>query len=264
MRLRYTCQNEQNTGGDHAYEDRGGRWGGTLVGQDGTPFSKLPIADRKAAEAQGHTYYELSPRGCLFYVIDGVGGAPLGGRAADMVQAGLNRFTAADPAVATTQDVLDLLEQLNVEVRALGLTPDGRSLGAVALTLLWCAPPDKAVLFHVGDTVAWHLSQGSSRLRQATADHGVGKVLHRYLGQGPGFAVDVVSVFPQGEDLLVLCSDGVTKGLRISAAERLIAKQMDARTVDLAATARDLIRAARRGGSTDDITVVVVEINEDA
>lgn len=264
MRLRFTCQTEQNTGGGHAYEDRGGRWGGTLTDQEGRAYRTLRPTERKLAEIGGHTYVELSPRGCLFYVIDGVGGAPLGGQAADLIQAELARFLATDPQPASRQDVLDLLAQLNDEVFALGQLPDGRPLGAAALTLLWCEPPSNLLIFHAGDTVAWHLSQGSGRLRKATADHGDRGTLHRYVGQGLGFTVDVTPIFAQSEDLIVLCSDGVTKGVSVTAAEALLVKHLDAPIVVLPDAARTLIRAARRGGSRDDITVVIVEVNEDA
>ncbi len=135
--------------------------------------------------------------------------------------------------------------------------------------------PNQALIAHVGDSRAYLLRK--RRLRRLTADHTVvaelvaaGKltpeqaidhphasVLSRNLGGLPTTEVDLLEVELQVGDKLLLCSDGLNGYATRSAIEQVLS---GAASPDEATA--DLIDLAKRGGGGDNISAVVIEVEQ--
>jgi PPM family protein phosphatase len=126
--------------------------------------------------------------------------------------------------------------------------------------------PNKQRLYvgHVGDSRIYCYRAGE--LRQMTTDHtmqqlgvdGAGAAhLSRAVGVWPVVPVDIVLGKPQPADIYVLCSDGLTKMLTDDAIRELIAN-----SVDPAAIVESLISAANEHGGKDNVSVIVIRVDE--
>lgn len=62
-------------------------------------------------------------------------------------------------------------------------------------------------------------------------------------------------------DLILLVSDGVTKAFSATESAHLILEQYD-RTGDIGAAAQELVTRSRSKRSTDDITAMLIEVEE--
>lgn len=242
----------------HEYQDRAGRVGGEIVTDDGTPMRRLSASERKDAEADGELYVApTGPHGHLYFVADGIGGAPFGGRTAELVSQRLPEFARAP---ATWDGLLDVARTINDEAWSWGHDDTGKSKAGCAATLVWFAGDGTATVGQIGDTVAYRFVPRDGWLTRLTPAHAIGNALTRYVGQGPQFRLERVDVPVQDGDLLLLCSDGLGKGLLEPQIEAVLAKAVAEVDFNLNRTAKELVAGAARGGSTDDITVVLVEV----
>jgi protein phosphatase len=137
---------------------------------------------------------------------------------------------------------------------------------------------DGSITFgHVGDSRAYFLRDG--RLDQLTDDHSLvaelvrrgelspaeaevhpqRSVITRALGTDPDVDVDAFSFRPEEGDLFLICSDGLSDMVSSATIERILA----GRRGDLGEAARELVRAANRGGGEDNITAVLFELVAD-
>ena len=205
--------------------------------------------------AAAHPQVRLSGRGHVYAVMDGAGGAPMGMQAAQLVSDRLADFYRAETS-PSEEGMIELLSALNAEVREWGsIEGSQRSLGATATTVAWFAPDQRLEIFHVGDTCA--LRFDGERLMPLTRDHGSGRTLARYVGQGIGFYVDRTSVELKEGELLLLLTDGVTKTLRLQDIQSVLDEFPDAERA-----APELARRAKSRGSRDDITALLVELEQ--
>ena len=153
--------------------------------------------------------------------------------------------------------------------------PDHRGMGAT-LTAAWIDGA-KLSIAHVGDSRAYLLRSGS--LLQLTRDHSLvaeqvrrgiltvaeaeesnmQSVLLRALGAQAAIEVDAEEhiLFPR--DVLLLCSDGLTRLVT----EPEIAGTLQAET-DPARAAEKLVALANERGGTDNITVLTVRLEKDS
>ncbi len=153
--------------------------------------------------------------------------------------------------------------------------PDHRGMGAT-LTAAWIAGA-KLSIAHVGDSRAYLLRSGS--LLQLTRDHSLvaeqvrrgiltvaeaeesnmQSVLLRALGAQAAIEVDAEEhiLFPR--DVLLLCSDGLTRLVT----EPEIAGTLQAET-DPARAAEKLVALANERGGPDNITVLTVRLEKDS
>ena len=152
--------------------------------------------------------------------------------------------------------------------------PEQRGMGAT-VTAAWF-DNGRLSIAHVGDSRAYLLRGGT--LQQLTNDHSLvaeqvrrglltpqeaetsemQSVLLRALGAHPQVDVDVdeVGIFPR--DVLLLCSDGLTRMVT----EPEIAGSLQAET-DPASAARKLIELANERGGVDNVTVIVARFEEE-
>ncbi len=197
-------------------------------------------------------------RGELFAICDGIGSAPKGRESAQAFTKGLDRFYhechlyTADP-----KGVHDLLHQLNMEIHSWGfISATNLPLGGCAGTIAWYLE-ERLHIFHAGDTAAVFCQDGEGPVL-LTRFHEIDGFLVNYFGIGPNLTIETTEVQVEAFDRLLLMSDGVTKRIPAEAAGELV---MQHERIDVAAT--ELARRARALGSTDDITVMLVEFQEE-
>jgi protein phosphatase len=153
--------------------------------------------------------------------------------------------------------------------------PEQAGMGAT-LSALWI-DGHKVSVAHVGDSRAYLLRGGS--LHQLTTDHSLvaeqvrrgvltaaeaevssmQSVLLRALGTHPEIEVDAEEHTLFDRDMLLLCSDGLTRMVT----EPEIAGTLQAET-DPVRAAEKLVSLANENGGADNVTVIVVRINSES
>jgi serine/threonine protein phosphatase PrpC len=118
-----------------------------------------------------------------------------------------------------------------------------------------------AHLFHVGDSRIYRLSGNS--LEQLTNDHRVvisseQSYLSRAMGVNPQIEIDYQALAVERGDVFLLTTDGVHEHV----GPRFIAKAIGDHAADLDAAAQAIAAEAFKQGSTDNLTVQVVRIDE--
>ncbi len=214
---------------------------------------------------------------CLFLVADGMGGANGGKTASEAAvriipEIFLQQWPVANPARALRSAVeqanTEIFKQANADPRLHGM---GTTL--VGLAVL----QDQSVLIvNVGDSRCYLFR--SNELRQVSQDHSMVQemvrdgvltekqaprhelrnVLTRALGVAESIEADIFpigNVYPN--DFFMLCSDGL-HGLVPSSKIHAILSGSE----DIAEKARQLIQEANANGGRDNISVVLVRINQ--
>jgi protein phosphatase len=211
-------------------------------------------------------------RAPLFVVADGMGGAQAGEVASriaiESFQDGLQDATAPEAALAKlTQRANSHIHELshsNAEQAGMGTTLTAVYVGERAISIA-----------HVGDSRAYRLRDGV--LERLTEDHSLvdellrqgrltpeealehpqRSVITRALGPEGAVEVDTRSYSAREGDVYLLCSDGLTTML----SEDRLAELLLAHT-SLREAGEALIAAANEAGGRDNITVVLLRIEE--
>jgi serine/threonine protein phosphatase PrpC len=226
----------------------------------------------------------------LFILSDGMGGEAHGEVASAMAVDVVNKYcesekedsgaTVLDEAPSNissqTRRLRNAIAQANFQIfQSAQKNPEQRGMGAT-ITALWLKDTLLSIA-HVGDSRAYLLRSGN--LQQLTNDHSLvaeqvrrglitpqqaeesemQSVLLRALGAHPEVEIDVDEVEIIPRDVLLLCSDGLTRMVT----EPEIAGALQAETVPSAAAER-LIALANENGGIDNITVIVVRFEDDA
>jgi serine/threonine protein phosphatase PrpC len=118
-----------------------------------------------------------------------------------------------------------------------------------------------AHLFHIGDSRIYRLS--GTTLEQLTNDHRIvissqQSYLGRALGVNPQIEIDYQMLRVEPGDVFVLATDGIYEHL----SDRRIAKAVNEGGADLDAAAKAIVDQAFDAGSTDNLTVQIVRIDE--
>jgi serine/threonine protein phosphatase PrpC len=175
--------------------------------------------------------------------------------AAQVVCDVLVKFFADQPEPPSVQTIVQLLDGANTEITGWGFIPGtDRSEGACAGTVIWVDEAWMAHVFHVGDTGALLIRDGIAKPLTA-AQHADGH-LANYFGL-PELLLERSTHQLEEGDRLLLFSDGISKVLY----NQRVADIIDSHATRQASVA-DLIHAARVAGSTDDITALLVDIEE--
>lgn len=198
-------------------------------------------------------------RGELFAVFDGIGSAPKGMSAAQEMADRLALFyTRVDQYGPDWESLRRLLMEGNEEINRWGFMDDsGRPLGGCAGTIAW-VHENQLTVFHAGDTVGMLIS-GSDSVQLTKIHQRPDGAIYRYFGFGPNLAIDVNRCRVEESDWILLMSDGVTKVFYPMEAAMYVRSHKDAMK-----GARALAEASQAKGSPDDITVVLVEVGNDA
>ncbi|WP_065756019.1 bifunctional protein-serine/threonine kinase/phosphatase [Bradyrhizobium paxllaeri] len=118
-----------------------------------------------------------------------------------------------------------------------------------------------AHLFHIGDSRIYRLS--GNTLEQLTNDHRIvissqQSYLGRALGVNPQIEIDYQMLRIEPGDVFVLATDGIYEHL----SARRMAKAVNEGSGDLDAAAKGIVDQAFEAGSTDNLTVQIVRVDE--
>lgn len=211
-------------------------------------------------------------RAPLFVVADGMGGAQAGEVASRLAiesfQAGLSAGGSPEAALAA------LAEEANARIHELSHSHAEQAGMGTTLTAVYVGEREISIA-HVGDSRAYRLREG--RLERLTDDHSLvdelmrqgrltpeealehpqRSVITRALGPEGSVEVDTRSYSARDGDLYLLCSDGLTTMVpEERLAEILIAHP------SLREAGEALIAAANEAGGRDNITVVLLRLEE--
>ncbi len=222
--------------------------------------------------------YVVDPRGRFFIVADGMGGQSAGEKASALAIELVPRRMeqTVDFEKSRPDDVTRRIDEAvafaNGEIMALSnLDSNCLNMGTTLVFMMVVA--GKLFVGNVGDSRVYRWRAG--QIEQLTKDHSLTQalldagtitadeakthryknVLYRYLGTkegGTGTETRVLDA--EFGDRFMLCSDGVTDGIKGDLPLLAQLMQMD----DPQASAAAIVKAAEDGGSKDNITCVVV------
>ena len=222
----------------------------------------------------------VDPHFRYFLVADGMGGQSAGERASglamEIVPQKLQQidFDKAKPDQAT-KTIDDAITQANYEIMALGeLDPKLKNMGTtisfvvqVAGTMLIGGVGDSRVYLLRGNTIQQmttdhSLTQALVEAGTLTPDEAVNhrykNVLYRYLGcKEGGTGTNPKQIKSSAGDRLLICSDGVNGGVDDERIRQILAAGTDPQK-----TAEEIVQAATDGGSKDNITGIVIFVDQ--
>jgi PPM family protein phosphatase len=199
-------------------------------------------------------------RGELFAVFDGIGSAPKGMAAAqEMCDCLVEFYRQPEMIPYTWEGIRDLLMTANNRIFSWGFIPNtDRPLGACAGTIVWIYE-ECLFVFHAGDTVG--LLMQADRIELLTRLHEIDGDLYRYFGLGPSLEIEVKQFTIAEGDTILLLTDGVTKVFHPLEAASLI-KNALMNHGDLNLAVKELARQSHHRGSIDDITILLLEYEQ--
>jgi protein phosphatase len=222
----------------------------------------------------------VDPNYRFFLVADGMGGQSAGERASGLAmeivpqKLQLIDFQKTSPD-QTVKVIDDAVTQANYEIMALGeLDPKLKNMGT---TITYIVNVNGTLFVGgVGDSRVYLLRGG--KLQQMTTDHSLTQalmdagtltpeeaanhryknVLYRYLGcKEGGTGTTPKQLQPQAGDRFLICTDGVTGGADDATIAKILAAGAEPQK-----TAEAIVQAATDGGSKDNITGVVVFVDQ--
>ena len=222
-------------------------------------------------------HYAIVPDLGFYLVADGMGGHRAGQVASRLAcEAAVRAVEALQGAtVSLAERLRHAVACANREIfSAAEAKPELSGMGTTFVSVLFGG--ERLALAHVGDSRAYLLRRG--HLRGLTDDHSIvaellrrqeiseadarmhphRHVLTRALGVRSRIEPDLAEMTPQHEDVIILCSDGLTTHIEdAEIAERVASEQ------DLEAAAAGLIDAANQAGGVDNTTVLLVRYDKD-
>lgn len=200
-------------------------------------------------------------RGEVFAVFDGISSEEGGMRAAqEMCDRLSSFFREPDRYPASAESLQGILLEGNNAIYGWGKENAGpyHVTGGCAGTVVWIHK-NWLISYQAGDTVALLLRDGRSE--QLTELHEINNALYRFFGLGPELNLDISRWELQETDRILLLTDGVTKVINPRKAGDFINTSLE-ELDDLDKAVRGLAEQARGLGSTDDITVLLIEVEE--
>jgi PPM family protein phosphatase len=224
--------------------------------------------------------HAIGPKGSLFMVADGMGGAAAGeiasAMAVDVVLGEMRTTWIAQPEVsseafvrAIKQATKTANEQINSYAAA---HPEFRGMGTTATVAGIFG--DTLYLAQVGDSRAYVVRDGVARqitkdqslmqklieageLTEEEAEHSERRnIILQALGPEPTIKVDLTHQTVRRGDTLVLCSDGLSGQVSKDEIAALVTEN-----ADLTAACKALIDRANEAGGPDNITVIVARFD---
>jgi PPM family protein phosphatase len=220
----------------------------------------------------------------VWIVADGMGGHPAGDLAAQTAVAVATRRSRErvvwlrEHPSAAAEFMADLVTSANRRIHELMLEkPSLEGMGTTVVALaMTMAPMPVAHIAHLGDSRAYLYRRDT--LTQLTCDHTLVQkfvqrglidaatalihperhILTKGLGMGINMKPELTSMTIIQHDLMMLCSDGLTKMLEDTA----IASVLSRANGDPQRACHDLIEQALSRGGEDNVTVIVVAYQE--
>jgi protein phosphatase len=217
----------------------------------------------------------------LFVLADGLGGYNAGEVASVMaISAVLDRLSSAleasragDAAFAPDEAIYDTVGEINATIYNAALNSAAFEGMATTLVIAWFLG-HRLWIAHAGDSRLYRYRGG--RLEQLTRDHSFSQELldagmvteeearllpaknlvTRALGASADIEPEIQDVEVQSDDLLLLCSDGLTE--MVGAYE--IAGLLSIGEDDTHETARRLVDLANESGGRDNVSVILIHV----
>jgi protein phosphatase len=207
----------------------------------------------------------------LLAVADGIGGAPAGELASDIVIGTLAALEDAPDTGTPLEDLRAALDDANRQIGAAAeADPSRQGMGTTLTAFL--VTGDELALLHVGDSRAYLFRAGTlSRLTrddtfvQELVDRGVlspedarhhpQRSIITQAVQGGDFTATTTRLTPRTGDRYLLCSDGLSDYVTDGAIEQALLSCPDPQMC-----AELLIRLALRAGAPDNVTVIVSDV----
>jgi serine/threonine protein phosphatase PrpC len=211
----------------------------------------------------------------VFVVADGMGGARAGEVASRLTIEAFKDLAQDDAGVSGEELLRRTIEEANHRIRERAEQDrDTAGMGSTVTAAL--AGPKEIAFGHVGDSRAYLLRAG--RVQQLSRDHSLvaelvrqgrlsaeeaeshpqRSVIMRVLGVEPEVEVDTWSIEAADGDVVLLCSDGLTRFVDDGRIGSALAGP-------LKGAVRELVRAANAAGGDDNITAVAFRVaNGDA
>lgn len=199
-------------------------------------------------------------RGEIFGVFDGIGSASKGKEAAQaMADILLSFYQQPDQYEASANGLLELLQEGNMMIHGWGFEEGGDvPLGGCAGTVVWIYGYDLYV-FHAGDTAAALIRDG--KVIRLTREHQIGNgAIFRYFGLGQNLKIEAEQIEVEELDKILILTDGVVPKAFLSIEE---AAEVIAEYDDISLMAKGLVQRSRNRGSQDDITAMLIEVEEE-
>lgn len=227
--------------------------------------STQPIQDNN-----GRALFDVAGEMISFFVVaDGMGGYEDGARASQTVIDTVLAYLRENLGTDTHTDILrQAIEAANTAVHTYTQTEDIRSGSTITCALIH---QGRAIIANVGDSRTY--LHRHRQLQQITRDHSMveeliqrnlmpaderydnrySNVLTRGLGTAPDVEVDMFELLLMPDDMLLLCSDGLSSTLR----EEEIADILN-QPANLDEMSEQLVQATITAGGKDHITVMLV------
>jgi serine/threonine protein phosphatase PrpC len=238
-------------------------------------FLVADVESEKSLIASTRQTLTLAGRSLLFAVSDGMGGENAGEVASRLTLTSLLRAAAEErPKVGPAAALRVSVEHANDVVAAASSAPGSTGMGATLVAVL--VEGDQAFIAAVGDSRVYLLRQ--NQLIQTTQD----QTFLQYLIDSNAITPDQIESFPhknvilqavgrapvldlplrrlalRRDDVLVLCSDGLTGEVDDEEIRRILTT-----TAPLDEACRHLIAAANAHGGRDNVTVVLATVHGD-
>lgn len=250
--------------------------------------SACGLTDAGRVRSHNEDCFEIDRKRELYVVADGMGGHSHGEVASQMAVEAIRDFvrraeqgddtwpSAYDSRLLRHSNVLKAAVRLAHDQVLTAIRQDG-TLHGMGTTVVGCLVRDgMAAVAHVGDSRAYRMRDGCLELltqdhtwvneqvvagflsEEQARDHPLKNVVTRALGGESEVAVDVTEVEMKPGDTLLLCSDGLTTMLDDRDIERCLRKEGE----DLECLCRDLVAEANARGGHDNVTVVLLHVEE--
>jgi len=157
-----------------------------------------------------------------------------------------------------------LLEANRAVLAAARTKPELAQMGTTLVAARFSPNKQRVYVGNVGDSRCYRFR--GNELEQLTTDHTMrllgleglhGNELYRAIGVKQSVDIDLIVDIPQAEDVYLLCSDGLPKMATSEEIQAVLAAEHD---LDIAA--QRLIDLANAAGGRDNVTVVLVRVQE--
>ena len=244
----------------------------SLENREGAPpLIYAGISDIGLVRPNNEDVWAAHPESGFFALADGMGGHQAGEIAAkEAIEQLLRHFRPSDDPKGALQYAI---EEANRKVFEKGRSSEQMNGMGTTLCCLFCS--QKTVVYaHVGDSRIYRFRQG--KLEQLTEDHSLysrwqmlGKTSHdpypyknvitRAIGTSRKVIPEISSTSFEPGDLFLLCSDGLSDSLPLQDMEKVIE-----RSDTLESATERLVEKAKIMGSSDNITVLLIQVMPDA
>lgn len=230
------------------------------------PYSieSFGISDLGLVRANNEDVFHEIPRHHFFILADGMGGHNAGEIAAKEVVHHLStsvcQLFSTETSPSPSETLLSLLHHaiLKANLWVHELSEQKKELSGMGTTLCCLLLHKESLIYaHVGDSRIYRFR---NKLEQLTEDHSLipGKnIITRAIGTNPVVEPDISISKLEPNDIYFLCSDGLTDFVSHEELSYILKEHACIKTAS-----RRMIDAAKTKGGSDNITVLMIKIND--